>query len=149
MMKKSIILILIFVSIFNIFLFSQNLQQQKPSYEEGREAGRLAASSENSFIWGLVGCGATCFFEGLGCLGATLAGYLIEPTVPYVSSEKGDDYIRGFRESFASEVKKKRATSAFVGGCLSTIGQIIIYIPVYIIYGAWITATLASIFSMQ
>lgn len=148
-MKKSIILILVFVLVFNISIFSQNLQAQKPSYEEGREAGRVAASSENTLIWGLIGCGATCFFEGLGCLGATLAGYLIEPTAPYISSEKGDDYIRGFRESYSAEVKKKRATSAFVGGCLSTVGQLIVYIPVYIIYGAWITAMLASIFTTQ
>ncbi len=146
-MKKFFILFLVFVFISNIFLYAQN--KEKLTYEEGRNDGKIAASSENSFIWGLIGCGATCFFSGLGCIGSTLIGYIIEPSLPYVSLDKGEDYVRGFKDGYSSEVKKKRATSAFVGGCISTVAQVLIYVPIYIIYGATIIASLASIFSMQ
>lgn len=152
-MKKISVLLLLFIFISNIFLYAQDTQETQEkkilTYEEGLQDGKTAASTENSFLWSLIGCGATCFFFGLGCLGSTLLGYLIEPKSPYVSYDKGQDYVRGFQNGYSSEVKKKRATSAFVGGCISTVAQTLIYGTLYVIYGAALITFLSSLFSMQ
>lgn len=146
-MKKYLILLLVFSSITNLSLFAQDINQNTtPDYEKGVLDGKNAASTENRLMWGLLGCGSTCFFGALGCLGSTLVGYLMEPSTPYVSTTKGEDYVRGFKEGYSSSVKTKRATSAFIGGCISGVLQTAIYIPVYILYGAAIMAQFSTIF---
>ncbi|MEJ5307415.1 MAG: hypothetical protein WHT27_03860 [candidate division WOR-3 bacterium] len=153
-MKKITILILVFVLVFNISVFSQNLQQQKPSYEEGKEAGRIAASSENTFLWGILGCGATSFLSLFGCLGTTIVAYLIEPQIPYIPYEKGDNYRIGFKEGYSTEIRMKRAISTLVGGSIPLICITAFSISYYLLYGtciftSYLSVLLASIFSMQ
>ncbi len=123
-MKKYLIFLLVFNLITNLFLFAQDTksdQNTTPDYEKGLLEGKSRASTENMLMWGLLGCGSTCFLGALGCLGSTLIGYLMEPSTSYVSTTKGEDYIKGFKEGYSSSVKTKRATSAFIGGCISSV----------------------------
>lgn len=141
-MKKYLICFLLLSFILSSYSI---YAEEKPSYTDGQKQGESEASRASTTTWTLIGCGSTCLFSTIGCLGSTALGYLLSPSAPFISSDKGDEYARGFKDSYASKVKQKRATSACVGGSIMTLLQILFAIPVYLIWGASIIALLNSL----
>ncbi|MFO8062974.1 MAG: hypothetical protein R6U31_08640 [bacterium] len=112
-MKKITVLLLVISFVFSI-CFADN-------YTDGVMAGERAAKSKSTTMWTAIGFGGGCCLNSLGCLGATLVGFLMSPQVPMSAMGKGNEYMMGFQSAYGPKVKQRQAISAFIGGTIGVL----------------------------
>ena len=123
--------------------------EENPTYEDGQKDGETEASKSNEIIWTLIGCGSTCLTTNLlsctplGCFGSSALGYFMNPNPPVSASGKGDEYVKGFKDSYGKKIKQKRAINAFVGGTVITVVEAVVVTVIGMVYGTFFFGLLA------
>ncbi len=142
-MKKVISILLICIIAISLFADSIPLQEpdsilllktdsiipfQEDDLERGMIEGEKYANKQSEIKWGFIGFASGFLLPplGIGCLGVTLAGYSISPSIPKTVANENSKFIMGFQNTYTPKIRIKRALASFIGGTIGTLSMSIL-----------------------
>ncbi len=101
-------------------------------FTRGMREGEKYANGQSEIKWGFIGFASGFLLAplGIGCLGATVSGYLAKPSIPKAITFKNSGFIMGFKNTYTSRIKRKRVFNSLIGG---TVGSLSLGILLWIL----------------
>ena len=103
-------------------------------YTEGYGHGRNAAQKESVNLFGFGSLGASCAFGAPGCIGVTVAGFLMEEPPRQMETHWSPEYRDGYRQGYSQRLKERRGRAALIGGAVGIIPSLLLTIVILVIW---------------